>query len=96
MTPGAYIGQVAAGGTGLAEQENLSPVAAAEERLLSGLRTWEGVSYAELGALGLTSDHPEVIALTTEGLLAPGADRLTPTAAGRLVLNWLTSRLALA
>lgn len=96
MTPGAYIDQVAAGGTGLAEQETLSPVAAAEERLLSGLRTWEGVSYGDLGALGLTSDHPEVMALTTDGLLAPDADRLRPTPAGRLVLNWLTSRLALA
>lgn len=96
MTPGAYIGQVAAGGTGLAEQEALSPVAAAEERLLSGLRIWEGVSYGELAALGLTSDHPEVTALTTDGLLAPDADRLRPTPAGRLVLNWLTSRLALA
>lgn len=96
MTPGAYIGQVAEGGTGLAEQEALSPVAAAEERLLSGLRIWEGVSYGELAALGLTSDHPEVTALTTDGLLAPDADRLRPTPAGRLVLNWLTSRLALA
>jgi putative oxygen-independent coproporphyrinogen III oxidase len=94
--PADYIARVAETGRGLIQDETLSPREAAEERLLAGLRIADGVRFDEVGALGLASDHAEIIDLTAAGLLAPDPTRLRATPAGRLVLNWLTSRLALA
>jgi putative oxygen-independent coproporphyrinogen III oxidase len=94
--PADYIAKVAETGRGFVTDEALSPREAAEERLLAGLRIADGVPFADLGALGLSPSHPEVAELTTAGLLAPDPGHLRATAAGRLVLNWLTSRLALA
>ena len=68
----------------------------AEERLLSGLRILQGVAYSDLAALNLNPDHDEVRAMTEDGLLVADTARLRATPAGRLVLNWLTGRLALA
>lgn len=94
--PADYIAQVAQTGLGWATRETLSPRQAAEERLLAGLRIEEGVTFAEITALALDPAHPEVRSLIDAGLLAPDPDRLRATPAGRLVLNWVTSRLALA
>ena len=96
MSPQSYVERVSKDGAGLAEIEDLSHLGMAEERLLSGLRITDGVDYNEVGALGLHAAHPEVVALMADGLLAPDTVRLRATPAGRLVLNWLTSRLALA
>jgi oxygen-independent coproporphyrinogen-3 oxidase len=78
------------------ERELLSPVAAAEERLLGGLRTHEGVPFAELGALHLTPDHPTVRRMVELGLVAEDARRLIATPGGRRVLDRVTAELALA
>ncbi|MDO8798839.1 radical SAM family heme chaperone HemW [Phenylobacterium sp.] len=94
--PADYIAKVAGTGLGWATREALTGQQAAEERLLAGLRIEEGVSFAEIAALALTPVHPEVLDLIGAGLLAPDPDRLRATPAGRLVLNWVTSRLALA
>lgn len=94
--PADYIARVCETGLGWASRETLSPGQAAEERLLAGLRIGDGVSFAEITALSLTPAHPEVLSLVQAGLLAPDPDRLRATPAGRLVLNWVTSRLALA
>lgn len=94
--PADYIAKVAETGLGWATREALTGQQAAEERLLAGLRIEEGVSFAEIAALALTPVHPEVLDLIGAGLLAPDPDRLRATPAGRLVLNWVTSRLALA
>ena len=94
--PADYIAAVAARGTGFASDETLSSVEAAEERLLAGLRIEEGVAFAELAALGLSQAHPEVADLAAQGLIVPDAIRLRATPRGRMVLNWLTGRLATA
>jgi putative oxygen-independent coproporphyrinogen III oxidase len=94
--PGDYAARVAETGLGFATDETLSPGEAAEERLLAGLRIADGVAFGEIGALGLSPTHPEVVDLVAAGLLAPDPERLRATGAGRLVLNWLTGRLALA
>ncbi|WP_340647160.1 radical SAM family heme chaperone HemW [Phenylobacterium sp.] len=94
--PADYIAKVAQSGLGWATREILTPEQAAEERLLAGLRIEDGVAFTELAALGLTPAHPEVLRLIEAGLLAHDQDRLRATPAGRLVLNWVTSRLALA
>jgi len=89
----AYIRRVADTGVGF-EAETLSPLEAAEERLLMGLRIDEGVGWGEVGALELSPDAPIVQALVAEGLLADDPARLRATRDGRLVLDWLTGRLA--
>lgn len=94
--PADYIATVAETGLGWGTRETLSPQQAAEERLLSGLRIQDGVAFAEVAALFLSPAHPEVQSLVEAGLLAADPERLRATPAGRLVLNWVTSRLALA
>ena len=89
--PADYIARVAEHGTGFAEQEILSPLEAAEERVLSGLRIAEGVAFAELAALDLSPSR--IADLTGLGLLAHDPQRLRATPAGRLVLDRLTADL---
>jgi putative oxygen-independent coproporphyrinogen III oxidase len=91
-----YIAAVRAAGVGWRERETLSPVEAAEERLLMGLRTVEGVALSELAPLGLDASHRDVAEMAARGFLAVRSDRLVATAAGRLVLDRLTSDLATA
>ena len=86
--PAAYIARVAESGSGLAETEPLTPKAAAEERVLSGLRIREGVPWTELEALPLKARR-----FVELGLLANDAVRLRATDAGRLVLDRLTAEL---
>jgi oxygen-independent coproporphyrinogen-3 oxidase len=88
-----YIAAVAREGIGHAEREALSPVEAAEERVLMGLRTHEGVAFAELAALGLTPGHAAVRELVEAGALADDPARLIATARGRPILDWVTARL---
>ncbi|MDF2901811.1 MAG: coproporphyrinogen oxidase [Phenylobacterium sp.] len=92
--PADYIAAVREDGIGLATQERLTAVEAAEERLLAGLRIEPGVSFEEVRALGLSPVHREVRDLIAAGLLAPDPDRLRATSAGRLILDHVTSRLA--
>lgn len=75
------------------ERETLTLREAAEERLLLGLRIDAGVAYEEVAALGLTPD--KVRHLVGAGLLAEDPLRLRATRAGRLVLDRLSSELAL-
>jgi oxygen-independent coproporphyrinogen-3 oxidase len=79
---------------GFATPEVLSPVEKAEERLLGGLRTVEGVAFYEVAALHLRPDHPTVRHLVDLGLLVGEPDRLLPTAAGRRLLDRVTAELA--
>ena len=53
MKPADYIRTVERTGVGFATSEYLSPVEAAQERLLSGLRITEGVALAEVAALAI-------------------------------------------
>jgi oxygen-independent coproporphyrinogen-3 oxidase len=94
--PADYIRRVGETGVGFASRETLSPVEAAEERLLSGLRITDGVPFADLAALGLEPDHPAVQELAGLGLVAVDAGRLKATPAGRRVLDRVTAELALA
>ena len=80
---GPYVEGVAAG-TPWSEQEALDPRAAAEERLLLGLRTVEGVAVDDLAALDLTA---RVEGLVEDGFLAVADGRVAATATGRPVLD---------
>jgi oxygen-independent coproporphyrinogen-3 oxidase len=87
-----YIRAVGEAGVGF-DAENLTPVEAAEERILMGLRTFEGVGWEELAALGLGPASPVVRDLVGQGLLADDPARLRATPAGRFVLDGVTRTL---
>ncbi|MFC5344849.1 radical SAM family heme chaperone HemW [Brevundimonas staleyi] len=78
-----YVEGVASG-TPWSEQETLDHRAAAEERLLLGLRTVEGVALSDLAALDLTA---RVDGLVEDGFLAVADGRVAATATGRPVLD---------
>ena len=78
-----YVEGVAAG-TPWSEQDGLDPRGAAEERLLLGLRTLEGVALTDLDALDLTA---RVDLLVEDGFLAIAGDRVAATPTGRPVLD---------
>jgi coproporphyrinogen III oxidase-like Fe-S oxidoreductase len=81
---------------GLASRTRLTPREAAQERLLMGLRTDEGVSWDDLAALALGPQHPVVAELARGGWIAPDQQRLVATTAGRRVLDRVTAELATA
>ena len=83
---GAYVAGVAAG-TPWSERETQSDRDAAEEKVLLGLRTVEGVALDALAMLGRTADAEPLAGLIADGFLAVDADRLRATAAGRPVLD---------
>jgi oxygen-independent coproporphyrinogen-3 oxidase len=83
---GAYVAGVAAG-TPWSEQETQSARDAAEEKVLLGLRTIEGVALDALTMLGRTADAEPLAGLISDGFLAVDADRLRATATGRPVLD---------
>lgn len=92
--PTAYVSAVAERGLGFAADAPLSPVAVAEERLLMGMRTHEGVALEEVAATGLAADDPRLRDYAELGLLTLRAGRICATAAGRRVLDRLTAELA--
>lgn len=90
---GDYLARVREAGTGWDEREPLDPVAAAEERLLLGLRIREGVRLDEVGALRLDPASPRMADLVGHGLIDIDAGRLRATDAGRLVLDRVLAEL---
>ncbi len=84
-----YIRRVAETGRGWSAVETLSPVQAAEERLLMGLRITGGVPLAELKALPSFDPTPFV----ADGLVRLDGDRVSATPKGRRVLDRLTLEL---
>jgi oxygen-independent coproporphyrinogen-3 oxidase len=95
LTPrriGDYTQHVLERGCGVSERICLSPIEAAQERLLMGLRTIEGVRLAELSALDL--DPGMIVGLADAGLVREAAGRLAATRRGRGVLDRVTLELA--
>ncbi|RZJ42469.1 MAG: radical SAM family heme chaperone HemW [Brevundimonas sp.] len=87
-----YIAGVAAGAPWV-ERDDQSPDVAAEERLLLGLRTVEGVSLSDLAALDLSPDRGRLADLLANGFLRLQADRIAATALGRPVLDSILKAL---
>ncbi|WP_339933189.1 radical SAM family heme chaperone HemW [uncultured Brevundimonas sp.] len=81
-----YVAGVAAA-TPWSEHETLDPRAAAEERVLLGLRTVEGVALAELATLDRRVETGALAGLVTDGFLRVAADRVVATSTGRPVLD---------
>jgi oxygen-independent coproporphyrinogen-3 oxidase len=85
-----YLARVLNTGSGLGLAEALTPEQAAEERLLMGLRTVEGVPLVELAPLAL-SKLPD---LQQTGFVRVADGRLYATAQGRPVLDRVIAELA--
>lgn len=83
---GDYVAGVAAG-TPWSERESQSARDAAEEAVLLGLRTVEGVALAALATLGRTATTDPLAGLIADGFLAVEAGRLVATPRGRPVLD---------
>ena len=81
-----YVAGVAAGAP-WAERETLDPQGAAEELVLLGLRTVEGVSVTTLQALGLSDRTGPLADLLADGFLTLHQGRVAATASGRPVLD---------
>ncbi|MDP3081552.1 MAG: radical SAM family heme chaperone HemW [Brevundimonas sp.] len=82
----AYVAGVAAG-TPWSERDSQSPRDAAEEKVLLGLRTVEGVALTDLVELGRTEAAEPLAGLIADGFLAVDADRVRATSTGRPVLD---------
>lgn len=87
-----YVAGVGAG-TPWAEQTALSPVEAAEERVLLGLRTVEGVSLAVLAELQISPAGGRLADLIADGFLSLSEGRVAATARGRPVLDGVLKAL---
>jgi len=83
---GDYVTGVAAG-TPWMECEALDLRAAAEERVLLGLRTVEGVALAELAVLDRNVETGALAGLIADGFLTVAGGRVVATTAGRPVLD---------
>jgi oxygen-independent coproporphyrinogen-3 oxidase len=81
-----YVAGVASGAP-WSEAQALDTAGAAEERLLLGLRTVEGVPLGLLPALDLDPSTAPVADLIADGFLSAADGRLAATARGRLVLD---------
>lgn len=79
-----YIEAVAQTGLGWNEADVLSPLDAAEERLMLGLRTTEGVLLEALRPLDIAARISDLVA---DGFLTLADDRLSATPRGRKVLD---------
>ena len=90
-----YVRRVEETGLGWEVRDPLNARQAAEERLLMGLRTSEGVGLGELAPLGLGAGHPKIAELADAGFLLLAGERLCATPQGRLVLDRVTAELAL-
>ncbi|HYC68415.1 radical SAM family heme chaperone HemW [Brevundimonas sp.] len=83
---GPYIAGVGARAA-WAERETLDARAAAEERILLGLRTVEGALLADLATLGRATGSGPLRGLVEDGFLRVAEDRVVATGAGRPVLD---------
>jgi oxygen-independent coproporphyrinogen-3 oxidase len=94
--PENFLSGLARNGHGLAEEQALTPVEAADEALVMGLRLAEGIDAARLAErFGFSAiiDWSAVDRLAASGHLTRSGTRITATPAGRLVLNYLLAEI---
>lgn len=95
--PEAWLRSVETRGSGYLDEAFLGLVEQADEMLLMGLRIAEGLDVVRLGALtGLAPSRTTLARLVAEGLLSANAPagRVIVSPEGRLVLDWIVTRLA--
>jgi putative oxygen-independent coproporphyrinogen III oxidase len=97
--PENFLSGVTRNGHGLAEEAPLSPIEAADEALVMGLRLREGVDAGAIAErFGLVSvvDWTRVDRLADSGHLRRDGTRIALTASGRLLLDHILGQVAAA
>ena len=95
--PENFLTGVARNGHGLVEEEVLSPVEAAQEALVMGLRLAEGIDPVALARrIGVERlvDEAAVDRIAGHGLLERNGEQLRTTPAGRLLLDMILAEIA--
>ncbi len=94
--PEAWLDRVERHGTGVVEDEALTPAEQVDEALLMGLRLVEGLHVGRLREIGGLAPRGRALArLTLQGMLeAAGPGRIRATAQGRMVLNEIVRQMA--
>ena len=95
--PENFLAALTRNGHGIAEEESLTAIEAADEALVMGLRLAEGIDAAALAQrFGLETivNWSAVDRLTDSGHLARTSTRIAATSAGRLVLNRILAEIA--
>ena len=93
LKPADYVSLVAGQSFGHRAPTLLSAHERAEERIIMGLRSTEGVAMHDLAPLTLSAGSPVLRELIELGLLTIDEQRLAATESGRRVLNAVTRRL---
>ena len=95
--PENFLSGLARNGHGIVEEAPLSPIEAADEALVMGLRLTEGIVPADIvDRFGLDHllDERAVDRLVASGHLVWSGKRLRPTPAGRLLLDHILGQIA--
>jgi oxygen-independent coproporphyrinogen-3 oxidase len=95
--PENFLGAVARNRHGIVEEAPLSPVEAADEALVMGLRLREGIDVDAIASrFGLSSivDRKKVERLVRSGHLTRDGSRIAVTATGRLLLDRILGEIA--
>ncbi len=93
--PGAWLAGVLASSSGEEDRECLSAMEWAEEIVLMGLRTAEGIDLSHIQKLtGKKIDPSQLVGLKDLGLLHQEGDQIRTTLQGRLVLNGVIREVA--
>ena len=95
--PENFLNAMARNGNGIVEEALLSPIEAADEALVMGLRLIEGVDAAAIaGRFGLPSltDQLRVDRLVGSGHLTREGTRIALTSSGRLLLDYILGQVA--
>jgi len=97
--PENFLSALTRNGHGIAEEQRLSPIEAADEALVMGLRLTEGMDAQDVAArFGLNAivDWERVDRLVGTGNLTRDGTRIALTASGRLLLDRILGEIALA
>lgn len=95
--PENFMSALARSGHGIADEAQLSPVEAADEALVMGLRLREGVDVDEIAkrfGLGAIVDQDRVRRLVASGHIERNGTRIALTGRGRLLLDHVLGEIA--
>ena len=95
--PENFLSALRRNGHAIVEEAALSPVEAADEALVMGLRLAEGIDAGAIArrfGLPTVVDWPKVDRLVASGHLRRDGTRIAPTAAGRLLLDHILADIA--
>ncbi|MGN6154217.1 MAG: radical SAM family heme chaperone HemW [Sphingomicrobium sp.] len=94
--PENFLSALRRNGNGIVEEERLAIREAADEALVMGLRLSEGIDLvAAERRFGIPlADQRKIASLVSSGHLTRSGDRISPTSAGRLVLDRILGEIA--